>query len=121
MPVYDPGSATGRMLALDLDPGRGRGAADPTAQVSIQADAIARLLVRLGGRCVTDVAPSGGRHIYVLFAAALPWRELRDLCKGDGAAVPVDRHGADEPARAARSARPAQGISPAAGGCCLRP
>jgi hypothetical protein len=81
VPVYDPGAAAGRMLALDLDPVRGRGAADPAAQVSAEADAIARLLARLGGRCVTDVAPGGGRHVLVLFAAALPWRELRDLCR----------------------------------------
>ena len=85
VPVYDPGAATGRMLALDLDPARGRGAADPAAQVSAQADAIARLVARLGGRCVTDVAPSGGRHVLRLVrrGAALaraarprpgPWR-----------------------------------------------
>jgi len=30
---------------------------------------------------VTDVAPGGGRHVYVLFAAPLPWRELRDLAR----------------------------------------
>jgi hypothetical protein len=29
VPVYDPATAAGRMLALDLDPARGRGAADP--------------------------------------------------------------------------------------------
>ena len=81
VPVYDPGTGTGRMLALDLDPARGRGAADPAVQVSTEADAIARLLARLGGRCVTDVAPGGGRHVYVLFAAPLPWRELRDLAR----------------------------------------
>ena len=81
VPVYDPGTGTGRMLALDLDPGRGRGAADPAAQVSAEADAITRLVTRLGGRCVTDVAPSGGRHVYVVFAAPLPWRELRDLAR----------------------------------------
>ncbi|MGH3234685.1 MAG: hypothetical protein ACRDOH_15810 [Streptosporangiaceae bacterium] len=81
VPVYDPGTGTGRMLALDLDPARGRGAADPAAQVTAQAEAITRLVTRLGGRCVTDVAPGGGRHVYVLFAAALPWRELRDLAR----------------------------------------
>ena len=81
VPVYDPGPGTGRMLALDLDPSRGRGAADPAVQVSGQADAITRLVTCLGGRCVTDVAPGGGRHVYVLFAAPLPWRELRDLAR----------------------------------------
>ena len=81
MPVYDPGTGTGRLLALDLDPARGRGAADPAAQVRAAAAAITRLVTCLGGRCVTDVAPSGGRHVYVLFAAPLPWRELRDLAR----------------------------------------
>jgi hypothetical protein len=81
VPVYDPGTGTGRLLALDLDPARGRGTADPAAQVRDQADAIERLVMRLGGRCVTDLAPGGGRHVYVLFAAPLPWRELRDLAR----------------------------------------
>ncbi|MGH3196535.1 MAG: hypothetical protein ACRDNT_11510 [Streptosporangiaceae bacterium] len=36
---------------------------------------------RRGGLVLADVAPSGGRHIYVLFAAALPWLELRDLAR----------------------------------------
>ena len=89
VPVYDPGTVTGRMLALDLDPARGRGAGDPAAQVSAQADAIARLVTRLGGRCVTDVAPSGGRHVLILFAAALPWRELRDLARAMGLRFPA--------------------------------
>ena len=69
------------MLALDLDPSRGRRTADPAVQVSAQADAITRLVTGLGGRCVTDVAPGGGRHVYVLFGAPLPWRELRDLTR----------------------------------------
>jgi hypothetical protein len=29
VPVYDPGAGTGRVPALDLDPGRGRGTGDP--------------------------------------------------------------------------------------------
>ena len=99
VPVYDPGTGTGRMLALDLDPPRGRGSGDPAAQVSAQADAIARLVARLGGRCVTDVAPGGGRHVYVLFAAPLPWRELRDLARAMALRFPVGRRGADELAR----------------------
>ena len=81
VPVYDPAAASGRMLALDLDPARGGSATDPAVQVSAQADAIMRLVTCLGGRCVTDVAPGGGRHVYVLFAAPLPWRELRDLAR----------------------------------------
>ncbi len=88
VPVYDPAAASGRMLALDLDPARGRGAADPAALVSAQADAIAKLVARFGGRCVTDVAPGGGRHVYVLFAAPLPWRELRDLARAIALRLP---------------------------------
>ncbi len=71
MPVYDPGAAAGRMLAIDLDVSRG--------DVDHQAAELGQLLERLGAGYVADVSPSGGRHVYVLFAAALPWRELRDL------------------------------------------
>ena len=34
-----------------------------------------------GGQVLADVSPSGGRHVYVLFAAALPWLELRDVAR----------------------------------------
>ena len=84
MPVYDPGSATGWMLALDLDPGPGRGRAGLGTEgngVECQAAELGQLLERLGGRHVADVSPSGGRHVYVLFAAALPWHELRDVAR----------------------------------------
>ena len=81
VPVYDPGSATGRMLALDLDPGRACDLADSSADVERQAAELGQLLERFGGRVLADVSPSGGRHVYVLFAAALPWRELRDVAR----------------------------------------
>ena len=51
VPVYDAGTGTGRMLALDLDPARGRGPGDPAAQ----ADAITALVTRLGGRAIINV------------------------------------------------------------------
>jgi hypothetical protein len=73
VPVYDAGSASGRLLVLDLDPPRG--------DVDHQAAALGELLKRTGARWLADASPSGGRHIFVLFAAALPWRELRDLCR----------------------------------------
>ena len=74
IPVFDPASATGRMLVLDLDPSRG--------DVSHQAAGLGQLLERLGARYVADVATStGGRHILIPFAVALPWLELRDLCR----------------------------------------
>ncbi len=55
----------------------------------MQAAAIAALVARLGGQVLADVAPSGGRHVFVLFAAALPWRELRDLCRAIAARFPA--------------------------------
>jgi hypothetical protein len=94
VPVYDPATGTGRMLALDLDPARaGRdvhGAAGqhdheratvPAAEVRAQAEDLAGLVARCGGQVLADVSPSGGRHVYVLFAAPLPWLELRDLAR----------------------------------------
>ena len=93
--VYGPGSGTGRMLALDLDPGRtGRdvhgGAGrqdhehcfDPAVQVRVQAEALAALVARCGGQVLADVSPSGGRHVLIPFSAPLPWRELRDVARG---------------------------------------
>ena len=73
VPVFDPGSGTGRMLAIDLDVSRG--------DVDHQAAGLCQLLERLGAQHVADVSPSGGRHVYVLFAAALPWLGLRDVAR----------------------------------------
>ncbi len=94
VPVFDPAMGTGRMLALDLDPtpvGRDvddaavghrheRGAV-PEAAVCAQAEALAGLVAGCGGRVLADVSPSGGRHVFVVFAAALPWLELRDVAR----------------------------------------
>ena len=49
--------------------------------MAAQAGELARLVARCGGQVLADAAPSGGRHVFVVFAAALPWRELRDLCR----------------------------------------
>jgi DNA-binding transcriptional ArsR family regulator len=94
VPVFDPGAGTGHMLALDLDPGRvGRDVGDATVQhrhehnadrmaaVRAQAQALAELVARCGGQILADVSPGGGRHLFILFAAPLPWRELRDLTR----------------------------------------
>ncbi|MGH3232973.1 MAG: hypothetical protein ACRDOH_06885, partial [Streptosporangiaceae bacterium] len=92
MPVYDPATGTGRMLALDLDRARaGRdvhgGAVgqvrehEAAAGVGAQADALAAVAGRLGGGVLADVSPGGGRHVYILFSSSLPWRELRDLAR----------------------------------------
>ena len=82
------------MLALDLDPGRvGRDVDDavvgsrhergaiPEAAVRAQAEALAGLVARCGGQVLADVSPTGGRHVFVVFAAALPWLELRDVAR----------------------------------------
>ena len=53
----------------------------PAATSTDQAAELGQLLERLGGRYVADVSPGGGRHVFVLFAAPLPWRELRDLVR----------------------------------------
>jgi DNA-binding transcriptional ArsR family regulator len=82
------------MLAIDLDPGRagcdvhdaaaGRHherRAVRAAEVRTQAEALAGLVARCDGQVLADVSPSGGRHVYVLFAAPLPWLELRDVVR----------------------------------------
>ena len=38
-------------------------------------------MARCGGQVLADVSPSGGRHVFVVFAAALPWLELRDVAR----------------------------------------
>jgi hypothetical protein len=116
--VYDPGSATGRMLALDLDPSRIRISAgvddravqhghehraDPAGGVAAQAASIAGLVARCGGQVLADVSPSGGRHVFILFAAGRvsrragsrfgpePARMLAVICRRlPGAGQPLD-------------------------------
>jgi hypothetical protein len=91
VPVYDPASATGRMLALDLDRARIHHLVDNqmVADVDHQAAELGQLLDRLGARYVADVSPSGGRHVLVLFSSLLPWRELRDLARAMSLRFPV--------------------------------
>jgi hypothetical protein len=78
------------MLALDLDPSRAvgqpclkaaPGGGESTAGFDSQAAALGQLLERIGARWLADVSPSGGRHVFVLFAASLPWLELRDVVR----------------------------------------
>jgi hypothetical protein len=79
VPVYDAAAGTGRMIAADLDAKRVDGP-DPAGEVAAQAAGIAALAGAAGGRCVIDVSP-GGRHVYIVFAAALPWTDLRDVTR----------------------------------------
>ena len=91
VPVYDPATGTGRMLALDLDPGRclskpavrnmPRAGRNVTGGCDTQAAELGQLLERIGAQYVADISPSGGRHVYVLFAAPLPWLELRNAVR----------------------------------------
>ena len=91
VPVFDHASGTGWMLTMDLDPGRtvtsGRHSpfalrvTDVADGCDGQADELGQLLECLGVRHVAEVGPSGGRHVYVLFASLLTWRELRDLVR----------------------------------------
>jgi hypothetical protein len=76
------------MLALDLDRVRARAdlgvettLVSAGTEVEHQAAELGQLLERLGGRCIADVSPSGGRHVFVLFASPLPWRELRNVAR----------------------------------------
>jgi hypothetical protein len=85
VPVYDPGSGTGRMLALDLDPARG--------DLDRQAAELVQLLEHHGAQVLADASPTGGRHPFVLFSAPLPWRELRDAARAF-----AQRHPAVDPA-----------------------
>jgi hypothetical protein len=79
--VYHPRESTGRMLALELDPACG--------DVARQAAEFGRLLEQLGARYIADISPSADRHIYVPFAAALPWTDLRDLARAITLRFPV--------------------------------
>ena len=130
-----PARGTGRMLALDLD--TARAAAQlmmvpdsttinvrwPAAEVAAQAGELAGLVARCGGQVLADVAPSGGRHVFVLFAAALPWRELRDLARAIALRFPAvdpapmaSLGGQISPARFAAQVRRVADAHDAAGG-----
>ena len=79
VPLYDAAAGTGRLIGADLDISRAAGP-DPARQVAADAAAIAALAAAAGGRSITDISP-GGRHVYILFAAPLPWTELRDVTR----------------------------------------
>jgi hypothetical protein len=81
--VYDPGTATGRTTVCDFDikKAEAAGAADPAAAVAADAAAFAALVAGAGGRCLQDISPGGGRHVYVLWERAQPWLELKQLAR----------------------------------------
>ncbi|MBG0818438.1 hypothetical protein [Planomonospora sp. ID82291] len=75
----------GRVLVADLDVGRaltgGATPAEAAAQVAAEADALVELVERCGGRAITDLSPSGGRHVYIRWSRRLPWQELRRVTR----------------------------------------
>ena len=81
--VYDPAAGTGRALVCDFDTGKAqrRRRPDPPAAVAADAAAFAALVTQAGGRCLEDVSPSGGRHVYVLWERPQPWLQLKQLAQ----------------------------------------
>jgi len=87
--IYDDaGSAW--MLAADFDVKRAaaRGAVDAAGQVAEDATAFAALIRSCGGRGFGDVSPNGGRHGYVLWAAPVPFTEMRRVALALAARYP---------------------------------
>ena len=111
VPVYDPGTGTGRMLALDLDASRG------DVDHAARPRSATRRSTRLGARCLTDASPAGGRHVFVLFAAPLPWRELRDVARALALRFPSIDTAPMSARSAARSALRLLATSPEGGAC----
>ena len=74
---------TCRTLCLDLDVADG----DTTATAAEAAD-LERWLVECGARVVTDVGPTGGRHVYVPLADRLPLDVARELVEALGLLFP---------------------------------
>lgn len=79
--ICDPGTGYGHFSALDFDLSRARAAghSDPASAVNADADAAQALIVKAGGRCLRDIAPTGGQHLYILWSQSRPWEQLRDL------------------------------------------
>ena len=128
--VYDPGSATGRMLALDLDPSRIRipagvddravqdgheHRAGPAAEVAAQAVSIAGLMARRGGQNAPTnklSAPAASALVRQLARAEL----FPDESPGPRRRVTLQRPPRLRPVRRgaalARAARPRPGDRP---------
>ena len=81
--VGDAKALTGRLLVGDFDVSKAeaRGVVDPRGQVAVDAAALVVLVERAGGRCVHDVSPSGGRHVYLKFDQAVPFDRLARLAR----------------------------------------
>ena len=73
VPVYSAAGDT-RVLVLDLDTSK----ADQAA-VLRDAAAVKALVSRAHGRLISDESPSGGIHLYIPLAEAVPFDEARDF------------------------------------------
>ncbi|MEV7011682.1 hypothetical protein [Streptosporangium sp. NPDC051022] len=70
-----------KLLVLDFDVKRARtaGAADPAGLVEEELADAAALIAACGGECFSDVSPTGGRHLYVLWSANRPSGPMKRL------------------------------------------
>lgn len=73
--LYDAAGAA-RCLAADFDVKRGG-----RARVDEDAARFAALVEACGGRSFSDVSPTGGRHVYVIWSAPLSITELRPVMR----------------------------------------
>ncbi|OLT34398.1 hypothetical protein BJF79_07485 [Actinomadura sp. CNU-125] len=91
VPTADAETAKSRLLVLDLDASRvpPEDAADRPAYIARAATRIVELIEECGGRCLVDVSPSGGRHVYVLWAQPIRFFELTNLVRAFAARFPV--------------------------------
>ncbi|MGQ0632465.1 MAG: hypothetical protein ACT4P1_15710 [Sporichthyaceae bacterium] len=71
--LYDA-AGDARCLAADFDVKAGG-----RARVDADADAFSALIEACGGRTIADISPTGGRHVYVLWARPIPITELRPV------------------------------------------
>ena len=83
VPVYSAAGDT-RVLVLDLDTSK----ADRAA-VLRDAAAIRSLVARANGRLVSDESPTGGVHLYIPLAEAVPFDEARDFALALAARTPT--------------------------------
>lgn len=80
VPVGDINTLTGRLNVLDLDAKHApAGVLDRAAYVAEVATAVERLVAECGGRVIVDASPSGGRHVYMVWARSRPFCELKQL------------------------------------------
>lgn len=74
VPIYDTTTGTTRVFVVDLDTSRGG-----RDVVRRDASTITGLVQAAGGRVITDESPTGGIHVYIPLAQAVPFHDARDL------------------------------------------